>query len=400
MNLLLQNPTCRAWLSVGLVFILCLHAEAVGTWKSEDIGQVSPAGSSHVDDQTKILTIKGGGWDIEGTTDAFQYVYQTASGNAELIAHLRSLDDTADWAKVGLMVRQSSDEGSTFAMMTQSPERGLGFLYRLKPNGGCGVDQFNNNGAPVWLRVVKDGNVVSGYDSPDGVKWTCRGAVRLPLSGPVEIGMAVCSRTTAALCTAAFDHVTLNSESSFAPSKGWVEKDVGETPIPGGVHCEGDECNLFASGSDIWDASDSFHFLSRPLQGDGAIIVCIKDILNTDAYAKAGIMFREDDTPDSRQVSLLMMPGQGPSFLRRKVKGGWGLHLDFSGVTPLWLKLTRGGDIFTASISTDGTDWRFMGKDAVPMNRKIEYGLVLSPKRTDKLGMAAFDHLSAQSALP
>jgi regulation of enolase protein 1 (concanavalin A-like superfamily) len=398
LNLRFFANAIRRLSALGL--FVSLPFQAWAAWTSSDIGEVTMRGNSQVESGGRALTIKGGGWDIWDTTDAFHYVYQSVSGDAELIAHLDSLDNTADWAKVGLMVRQDNNESSVFAMMVQSPIRGDGFISRAAPHATCSLSQYQNNGAPVWLKIVKDGTIVSGYDSSDGVNWTCRGAIRLPLDGPVEIGMADCSRTTDSLCAATFDHIALTSSTSFAPVSPWVDKDVGNTPIAGGSHCEKDELNLFATGHEIWDNADSFHFLARPFKGDGSISIRVANIMNTDPGAPAGIMFREDDSAGSRQVTLFLTPQDGLMFFRRKEKDINGLALGISAITPLWLKLTREGDVFSALISLDGATWKFVGKDTVPMNPSLEFGVVTSPSQLNRLGEASFDHLRVQMATP
>jgi len=383
-----------------LFLALYSHARADDAWQSEDLGKVGIAGNSNYDDTTDIYTIRGSGQDIWDTADAFHYVYRTVEGDAELIAHLGSEENTSEWAKIGLMIRQDKSEGSVYAMMTQAPLRGGHFQYRTTANAGCNQTNTQNNGAPIWLRVVKDGNIVSGYDSPDGVNWTCRGAVRLPFNGPVMIGMAVCSNTGDSRCTATFDHVDLHSGLSFSPPSPWVDQEVGPTAIPGGTHWENDECNLFASGKEIWNQADSFHYLSQPLSGDGYVMVRVESILNTNSTAEAGIMFRENNASGSRHVSLLLTPGDGAYFLRRATHDTNGDALSFSALSPLWLKLIRQGNTFSASVSTNGVDWKLMGTDKVSMDDSISVGLVLSAKSTDRLGEVSFDHVKIGTGLP
>jgi regulation of enolase protein 1 (concanavalin A-like superfamily) len=393
---LIRRVSAAGLWSACLLFALTSPVRSAETWKSDDIGQGTPTGSSQVDNADNSLTIRGGGPDIWDKADGFHYVYQTVTGNAEFIARLRSLVDTADWAKIGLMVRQDNTEGSPYAMITQTPEKGVGFLYRATADGMCNYNINQNNGGPVWLRVVRNGTIVSGYDSQDGINWTLRGVVRLPLSDPVEIGMAVCSRSANVLCAATFDHISLKSDVSFSPASSWKDKDVGNTPVAGGVLSQKDECDLFGSGGDLWDTADSFHFLSRPLSGDGSIVVRVKDIINTNWWAKAGITFRENDSPGSRQVSLLLTPGNGLMFARRKVNDSPMVAQYFSAITPLWLKLTREGNVFSAYKSANGTDWRLLGKETLEMQSPIECGPVISSKTTDGLGGASFDHVMFQ----
>jgi regulation of enolase protein 1 (concanavalin A-like superfamily) len=399
-TLRLLSGTRQRLAAACLFFGLCSQAWADDPWQSGDIGTVGVAGSSSYDELADIYTIRGSGENIWDTADSFHYVYQTVEGDAELIAHLGSLENTSEWARAGLMVRQDKSVGSVWAMMCQTSLRGDQFEYRLTANAGCNQINTQNNGAPIWLRVVKDGNIVSGYDSTDGIHWTCRGAVRLPFNGPIMIGMAVCSHTKDSRCEATFDHITLNSGHSFSPPSPWVEQEVGATSIPGGTHWENNECNIFATGKDIRDNADSFHYLSQPLNGDGYIVARVEHILALDSGAKAGIMLRENNAAGSQQVSLLLTPDDGAYFLRRATLDAKGAALSFSAQGPLWLKLVRQGNTFTASVSIDGAVWKLIGKDEIPMDDPINVGLVLSPKNTNSLGEASFDHVTVGTGLP
>ena len=50
--------------------------------------------------------------------------------------------------------------------------------------------------SPRWLRLVRSGDTITGYDSPDGARWTQVGAVSLPgLSSTAQVGLFTASPT-------------------------------------------------------------------------------------------------------------------------------------------------------------------------------------------------------------
>jgi hypothetical protein len=72
-------------------------------WTNLDIGNVVLTGSASYSGD--VLTVQGAGADIGGTVDAFHFVYQTLSGDGELVTKLDSIQNTNPSAKAGVMMR-------------------------------------------------------------------------------------------------------------------------------------------------------------------------------------------------------------------------------------------------------------------------------------------------------
>jgi hypothetical protein len=85
--------------------------------------------------------------------------------------------------------------------------------------------------APRWLRLVRDGDTVTGYDSADGAHWMPVGTVTLPgLTTTVQAGLFTAAPgTDAATVTGVFQHIGLSW-----PATGWTATNVGGTG-PNGV---------------------------------------------------------------------------------------------------------------------------------------------------------------------
>ena len=71
------------------------------------------------------------------------------------------------------------------------------------------------------------------------------------------------------------------------------------------------------SGADIWGTADAFQFVYQPLTGDGQIVARVTTVPNTDPWAKAGVMIREDLTAGARNAAVLVTPSNGVAFQRR-----------------------------------------------------------------------------------
>ena len=72
---------------------------------NQDLGSPSPAGS--YSETSGTYTVNGGGTDINGTSDKFQFVYKSLTGDGSIIARVINVEDTDSWAKAGVMFRNA-----------------------------------------------------------------------------------------------------------------------------------------------------------------------------------------------------------------------------------------------------------------------------------------------------
>ncbi len=65
---------------------------------------------------------------------------------------------------------------------------------------------------------------------------------------------------------------------------------------------------MTASGEDIWNEADQFHYAFRQLTGVGSIVAKVESVENTDPWAKAGVMIRETLDPGSKFAAVYITP--------------------------------------------------------------------------------------------
>lgn len=182
---------------------------------STDIGQVALPGLSMA--TTTGYYLEGSGKDIFGKNDECHFAYQTISGNGEVIARVANLDDTDSWAKAGVMIRSTLADDSVNAMMAVTPGRGVEFQYRTVAGKRTltrsepGVSIFPAEIAPHWVRLVRSGNQISGFQSEDGVNWSPvpGGPLIIELGEEVYIGLAVTSHNDGVISGANFDSIII-----------------------------------------------------------------------------------------------------------------------------------------------------------------------------------------------
>jgi fibronectin type 3 domain-containing protein/regulation of enolase protein 1 (concanavalin A-like superfamily) len=177
-------------------------------WQQTDIGSTGIEGAAN--HANGSFTVWGSGADIWGNADAFSYLYQTLTGDGEIVARVVSVQNTNSWAKAGVMIRENSTPGSAHAMVVMTPGNGVSFQRRVSAGGVSASTTTPSVSAPYWVRLVRTGNVLTGYASSSGVTWTQIGADTIPMGATVQVGLALTSHDNAALNASVFSNVSIN----------------------------------------------------------------------------------------------------------------------------------------------------------------------------------------------
>lgn len=191
-------------------------------FNSQDVGAPIVAGSSTL--VTGGFDVSGAGADIGGTSDQFQFNYESVKriGDFDLRVRVASLSLADNWSKAALMARETLDGNSKFAASVTTPGiSGSYFLYR----GGTGLAATNIGSAPAtypntWLRLKRQGNTLTGYMSLDGNSWMTLGSITFQsLAGDLYVGMAVTSRKPSQTATAQFRDFSVVTGGAVATLK-------------------------------------------------------------------------------------------------------------------------------------------------------------------------------------
>ncbi len=157
-----------------------------------------------------MFTVQGSGADIWYQADAFRYGFQALTGDCSVTARVINMQNTAGWAKAGVMIRETLDPSSQYVINFMSPENGTALQERVGTGGpASGVSNNTDLAAPYWVRLVRSGNTFTSFVSPDGTDWTQTGTTTVAMNPCVYVGLAVCSVSDGALCQAQFDNVSL-----------------------------------------------------------------------------------------------------------------------------------------------------------------------------------------------
>jgi hypothetical protein len=157
---------------------------------------------------------------------------------------------------------------------------------------------------------------------------------------------------------------------------------------------------LQGGGSDIWNTIDHFNFASTSVSGDTTLTAEVTSLTNTDPWTKAGLMFRDGASASAANVALVATPGNGVSFQWRATAGGSSSFTNIPGVpiptaaAPLWLKLVRAGNVFTASYSTNGSTYTVVGTQTITLSSSLLAGLAVTAHNNGLLATATFANVS------
>ena len=173
-------------------------------WTAMSIGT---SGSAAWDDSQ--VTLKASGTDIWGTSNQFGTTYQSCDRDCTITARVLSLQHTHQWAKAGVMLRESLAADSKHVDVVVTPLKGVSMQYRSAAGGVSVIAGSLAGTSPGWVRLKRTGDVFTSFWSTDGVSFTEVGTVTVPMNEGLWIGLAATSHNTAATTTAKFDHITI-----------------------------------------------------------------------------------------------------------------------------------------------------------------------------------------------
>lgn len=327
----------------------------------------------------------------EAVEDKFYFVHRTLAGDGGITARATSMtgqirkpdvtpgvrnvvSGLVPWAKAGVMVKQSTKQGSAYAALMVTGAHGVRMQHNFTHDvagrpGGVSED------SPRWLRLTRSGDTLTGYESTDGTNWAEVGTARLSgLPATVEIGLFAASpgdltvtqgdlggsvsaaRFTEA--TAVFDRVGLEGETSGGA---WRNDDIGVTKAPdGSSHHPGraGESGGTFSVTGVGDIAPSIEgqTIERTLTGvlTGLIVVIVVAVMFVTAEYRHGLI----------RTTLIAIPRRGRMLVAKALTIGTVTFV--AGLAATAITLTFGTQILRAN-----------GNYILPVSRLTEVRVVV-----------------------
>lgn len=179
---------------------------------------------------------------------------------------------------------------------------------------------------------------------------------------------------------------------------GWTHTDIGNPGVAGDASFSGGIWTVSGGGADIWNRSDAFHFAYQTAVTNYSVLSSrVTSQEATDAWAKAGVMFRDSTAANSTFAMVVATPGNGVSFQWRSATGSECSHSQAAGINiPVWVRLAREGTSFRGFYSADGATWIPIGpSQTVPMRDLAPGGLAVTAHDNAKRSTATFSNTSA-----
>ena len=367
-------------------------------WSSGDIGNTGAGGWAYASGSD--YGVSGSGADIWGSSDAFHFAYRTLTGDGEIVVKVTGLDYMHAWTKAGVMMRDSLSSGSRHAFMLVSAGKGAAFQRRTSDWGASTNTDGGSGSGGYYVKLARTGSTFNAYKSGDGSNWVWVGSDTISMSSTIYVGMAVTSHYAGAVANAYFTDLRVSEAgsssggssggSSSLPS-GWATGDIGKVGAAGWAQGSGGDFSVNGSGADIWGSADEFHFTYRQLTGDGSIVTRVTHVDYLNAWSKAGVMMRDSLSAGASHAFMLVSAGKGLAFQRRVWGGGSSTSTaGGSSSAPVFLKLTRSGDTFSAYASPDGSTWYLIGVESISMGSTIYVGLGVTSHADGSVGAATF----------
>jgi regulation of enolase protein 1 (concanavalin A-like superfamily) len=175
-------------------------------WSTQNVGTVAAPGSATA--IGGVFTLRGSGMGIDSTSDGFRYASQTLSGDGEIKARLVSMSTHGN-PLAGIMARETTAAGSKSYFFGRNILGQLNTKHRTSTGGTVTTTLLGGASVPMWVRIVRAGDVLTAYKSTDGITWTMASSQTISMAGEITVGLMTTSRDAAAITTATFDNVTV-----------------------------------------------------------------------------------------------------------------------------------------------------------------------------------------------
>jgi uncharacterized repeat protein (TIGR01451 family) len=307
-------------------------------WVNQDVGAVAEAGSATF--ESGAFMVNGAGIDIDVENDEFHFVSQPFDGDGSIVARVVSQQNTNEWAKAGVMIRESMVADAPNALMATTPEQGVTFQRRLVAGGTTLHTPGLPAAAPYWVKMVRSGSTFSAFSSPDGAVWTPVGSDTIAMSDDAHFGMAVSSHHDGILSTAVFDNVQVN----HAPIPEIA------TPAASLTWAVGDTIDFSGAGEDTEDGTLAESALSWTVLHHYCPSTCTTEVVGTFAGVDGGsFVAPAAQHPSTLEIQLTATDSEGLTKTTSVTIAAQTVALTFA-TSPAGLDLTVAGTTAAAPI--------------------------------------------------
>jgi outer membrane protein assembly factor BamB len=183
-------------------------------------------------------------------------------------------------------------------------------------------------------------------------------------------------------------------------------QDIHNPAAKGSESSNGGMLTVTAGGSGIKGTGDQFRLVSQPVSGDAQLSArLVSQSAPAGQNQQAGLMVRQSNDPTSPFYAVLTYPNDAPPDAVVMYRAAWGKNLVKATVpaptaAPVSLMIQRTGNLFSAGLSSDGTNFQLIPGSTVDMDLPTTTldGLALDSGSSSVTGSASFSAVAVGGA--
>src|SRR5579871_1080752 len=289
--------------------------------------------------------------------------------------------------------------GAMLSASSNGLQQGSGILWASHPLSG----DANHNVVPGILQAFDATNVTNElWNSNMNAQRDSIGRFAKFVVPTIANGKVYMATFSNKLIVYGLNSASTSSCPNPLPSP-WQSADIGYVAYAGSVCYDTGAFTITASGDDIWNTVDAFHYVYQTAASSNFEIIARADSAqNTSPNAKVGVMVRANLDPGSPHVFMTIEHDYGSAFQMRMGQNNYsttsGDNPNF--MAPSWLKIVASGNKYIGYASTDGSTWTFIDSVVLALGAKPYVGIAYTTHNNSVLGTALVDKVSLNDLSP
>ena len=366
-----------------------------------------------VEDKDGKITLATNGIDAWGQEDAFSayitkspvIVKDKSSQQIIVQATVGAISNVSVAnASTGILMRSGKEKDEPNVMLRMTSGGGIRFTYRSTSGDRSYYELGPNLTFPADLRIVYEKETATGYYLKNGV-WMKIATIDINLGNEIYGGVGAFSADIGnqVVCTYSnlkfgvaddsFNQILSGEQSTAGDSFGEWEKSTyigtgSATDLKDSADFSNGVYTINTNGINAWGMNDSMTTILKKdgisfLYGEKSKVIFSATVNSIapqssnstmDTNASAGIVMRREDSDDSANVMLRVVPDGGIRFTYRTLKGAKTEYMAAPSIgIPVNLKLERLGDTVTAFYGNE-KGWNEIGSVDIDLGTVFKAG--------------------------
>lgn len=375
--------------------------------KQTIVGEMSDVGEYSYDSIFELHRLSASGLGYEIFEDAVRYSNVTVSGDIDLSVRLSDFAADGGYAKSGIMLRSGHNAGAAhFSMVVNGQGH---FEHLSRSAAGERTSTLKGELAPeeAHLRIKKQGDMIYGYYSYDGVNWTLLKELSMALGEEFNAGLVLGSQADGQLSECRFE-VTKDVQKeagSNNPGKSLslrMLNSFAKTSIIGVMSSEGfsifDEFSglyfTSASGLGYEPYADALRYTWVPAEGDFSIKVQIHDYEADGSSSRIGLMLRESLNANAPHASVALNGnGDFETLIRSATNASVAITNNGTANAAPKLRIDRVGDRISLFASRAEGGWKMLEELELPMSSTGLLGVAIGSQTDGAISSGIIEFL-------